>query len=55
MRDYVVEVHGGVRELYFVQANTAEEAAENWDEGTFIQSEAADGFEVTNVTEETYE
>lgn len=49
MREYVVEVRGETREFYCVKADSPEDAAENWAEGTFINSEAIGGFEVYDV------
>lgn len=40
MRDYEIEMHGDVREVYLVQAESEEQARENWSEGHLVLSEA---------------
>lgn len=40
MPHYVVEMHGEVRELYSVEADTEEEATANWSDGDMFLSEA---------------
>lgn len=50
MSIYIVEMHGEVRELYEVEAESAEEARENWADGTLVLSEAY-GMDFYSVTE----
>ena len=40
-RNYIVEMHGDVRELYLVQASSREEAQENWADGDLVLAEAS--------------
>jgi hypothetical protein len=40
MKTFLVEMHGDVREVYSVEAETAEEAQENWADGHLVNSEA---------------
>lgn len=42
MKNFTVELTGQVREVYTVQAETAEEAEENWFNGVLEISEAFD-------------
>jgi hypothetical protein len=51
MPRYVVEMHGDVRELYSVEADSADEARKNWSSGDLVLSETM-GVEVYSVTEE---
>ena len=41
MAQWTVEVEGTARELYVVDADTEEEAMENWHTGTLFLSEAS--------------
>jgi hypothetical protein len=50
MPRFTVEMHGDVRELYEVEADTADEAAENWASGDLYLSETM-GVEVYMVIE----
>ena len=52
MKEFMVEMHGDVREIYVVTAETAEEAAENWSSGHLYLSESS-SLELYSVTEET--
>lgn len=54
MPQFMVELHGEVRELYLVEADTAEEAEERWSESPLYLSEAS-GMEIYSVTEESYD
>lgn len=51
MKSYLVEMTGDCREIYYVEANSPEEAAEKWHLGDHGLTEAF-GMEVTSVTEE---
>ena len=51
MKEFMVEMHGDVREIYVVQAETAEEAAENWATGDMYLSESS-SLELYSVTED---
>ena len=48
MATYRVEMHGDVREVYDVEADSEEEARENWADGCFIISESQ-GMEIFTV------
>ena len=48
---FTVEMHGDVRELYEVEAETEQEARERWSDGTLVLSEAY-GMWVYSVTDE---
>lgn len=38
---YEIEMHGDVREVYLIEADTEEYARENWSEGELVLSEAS--------------
>lgn len=47
-KQYTVELHGEVREVYTVNAKSEEDARANWTKGHLFISEAS-GMEVTSV------
>lgn len=51
MPDYLVELTGDLREVYAVEAASAEEARENWMDGHLVNSEAQ-GMSVYSVRED---
>ena len=51
MSTYRVELTGEAREVYYVEAEDAEDAAQNWSQGDHELTEAF-GMEVTSVTED---
>jgi hypothetical protein len=51
MAEFTVELHGEVRELYAVTAETEEEARENWMDGHMYLSESS-SMEIYSVTED---
>lgn len=52
MPEFIVELHGEVRELYQVTAETAEEAAQNWFHGELYLTEVS-GAEVYSVEQDS--
>lgn len=51
MTTYEVEVHVTTREVYQIDADSAEEAKANWSEGELVVSEALWVEDVESVTE----
>lgn len=51
MAPYEVEVHVTTREVYRIDADSAEEARANWSEGELVESEALWVDDVESVTE----
>ena len=51
MPDYLVELTGECREVYAVEAESAEEARANWMDGHLVNSEAM-GMSVHSVRED---
>ena len=50
----MVELRGDVRELYLVEADSAEEAKKRWSEAPLYLSESS-SMEIYSVTEEDYD
>jgi hypothetical protein len=48
---WLVEMHGEVRELYSVEADTEENAIEHWSDGVLVLSEAS-SMEIYSIREE---
>lgn len=51
MTTYLVELRGEVREVYTVEADSPEDARENWDKGDLYVSESS-SMEVYTVEED---
>jgi hypothetical protein len=51
MKTYLVEMHGESREVYYVQAETEEDARENWMEGDLMVQESS-SMEIYSVRED---